>query len=163
MCGPTTSSPFPGADPPPSTRRRTRRPPGRRARRPSVRARAPHIRRTPCPRTTRSRSPSRSSSTPAPTPGRRRTSNVTPLSPAQWSVTYNGENVPLTPSIGNWSLPCRSHYWICDGRVRWSCRYAPSENDQNQDRDRRLLAAHDVGEQPGQAASLRRCLWPWRL
>ncbi|MFG2767453.1 DUF6527 family protein [Streptomyces rubiginosohelvolus] len=75
----------------------------------------------------------------------------------------NGENVSLTPSIGNWSLPCRSHYWICDGRVRWSRRYAPSEIDQNQDRDRRLLAAHDVGEQPGRAASLRGCLWPWRL
>lgn len=88
---------------------------------------------------------------------------VTPLSPAQWSLTYNGENVSLTPSIGNWSFPCRSHYWIRDGRIRWSRRYSPSEIDQNQDRDRRLLAAHDSGEQQSRrAASFRRRLKFWR-
>ncbi|MFF5931594.1 DUF6527 family protein [Streptomyces hydrogenans] len=88
---------------------------------------------------------------------------VTPLSPAQWSLTYDGENVSLTPSIGNWSLPCQSHYWIRHGRVRWSRRYSPAEIDQNRDRDRRLLAAHDSGEQQaGQRARLRRRLRFWR-
>ena len=37
---------------------------------------------------------------------------VTPLSPAEWSVTFDGETISLHPSIGNWSLDCRSHYWI---------------------------------------------------
>jgi hypothetical protein len=27
--------------------------------------------------------------------------------------------VTLQPSIGNWSLPCRSHYWIDHNRIRW--------------------------------------------
>src|SRR5438445_703184 len=36
---------------------------------------------------------------------------ITPLSPAQWSLTYNGQAITLEPSIGNWSFPCRSHYW----------------------------------------------------
>jgi hypothetical protein len=45
---------------------------------------------------------------------------VTPLSPAEWSVTYNGHSVSLYPSIGNWGLPCQSHYWIKDGQVRWA-------------------------------------------
>ncbi|WP_280142519.1 DUF6527 family protein [Streptomyces wuyuanensis] len=88
---------------------------------------------------------------------------ATPLSPAQWSLTDNGANDPLTPSIGNWSLPRHSHYWICDDRVRWSHRYTPAEIDQNQDRDRRLLAAHDSGEQrPRRMASLRRHFRFWR-
>ena len=44
---------------------------------------------------------------------------VTPLSPRDWSVVFDGETVSLTPSIGNWSFPCRSHYWVPKGKVVW--------------------------------------------
>ncbi|MFB7085771.1 DUF6527 family protein [Streptomyces sp. NPDC056296] len=87
---------------------------------------------------------------------------VTPLSPAQWSFTYDGESVSLTPSIGNWSLPCQSHYWIRDGRVRWSRRYSPAEIDRNRDRDRRLLAQGPGSREPAQPSWLRRLLQFWR-
>lgn len=42
---------------------------------------------------------------------------VTPLSPAEWTVRCNGGRVSLSPSVGNWSYPCRSHYVIRNGRV----------------------------------------------
>lgn len=42
---------------------------------------------------------------------------VTPLSPAEWTVKCNAGRVSLTPSIGNWSYRCRSHYVIRNGRV----------------------------------------------
>jgi hypothetical protein len=42
---------------------------------------------------------------------------VTPLSPAQWAVAYDGENVSLNPSIAGGR--CNSHYVIARGRVRW--------------------------------------------
>lgn len=45
---------------------------------------------------------------------------VTPLSPTDWVLFYDGEAVSLHPSIGNWSLPCRSHYFIEDGKVVWA-------------------------------------------
>ena len=45
---------------------------------------------------------------------------VTPLSPTDWALTYNGETASLDPSIGNWDLPCRSHYLVREGRVVWS-------------------------------------------
>lgn len=45
---------------------------------------------------------------------------VTPLSPTDWKMIYDGASVSLHPSIGNWSFPCRSHYWIRDGRVQWA-------------------------------------------
>ncbi len=45
---------------------------------------------------------------------------VTPLSPRDWKLTFDGESVSLHPSIGNWSFPCRSHYWIKSNRVRWA-------------------------------------------
>jgi hypothetical protein len=42
---------------------------------------------------------------------------VTPLSPTDWKMIYDGASVSLTPSIGNWQLSCRSHYVIRQGRV----------------------------------------------
>ena len=52
---------------------------------------------------------------------------VTPLSPTDWRLTFDGEAISLTPSIGNWSYPCRSHYWIEGNRVRWS--YSMSDEE----------------------------------
>jgi hypothetical protein len=37
---------------------------------------------------------------------------VTPLSPTDWKLIFDGDTVSLDPSIGNWSFPCQSHYWI---------------------------------------------------
>lgn len=37
---------------------------------------------------------------------------VTPISPNEWRLTYDGESMSLYPSIGNWDLPCKSHYFI---------------------------------------------------
>lgn len=37
---------------------------------------------------------------------------VTPIRPTGWKLTYDGDTVSLHPSIGNWSFPCRSHYWL---------------------------------------------------
>lgn len=45
---------------------------------------------------------------------------VTSLSPARWRLTYNGETVSLSPSIGNWSHPCKSHYFITNDKVVWA-------------------------------------------
>lgn len=44
---------------------------------------------------------------------------VTPLTPCDWRLIFDGQTVSLEPSIGNWSFPCRSHYWIRRSTVRW--------------------------------------------
>ena len=48
---------------------------------------------------------------------------VTPLSPTDWKLSFDGETISLYPSIGNWSLPCQSHYWITDNEVEWAPRW----------------------------------------
>lgn len=53
----------------------------------------------------------------------------TPLSPTDWSLTFNGVSVSLTPSVGNWSLPCRSHYIIDRGKVRWAAAWDSDQVD----------------------------------
>jgi hypothetical protein len=42
---------------------------------------------------------------------------VTPLTPTDWRMTYDGDTVSLWPSVGNWNAACRSHYIIDRGRV----------------------------------------------
>jgi hypothetical protein len=37
---------------------------------------------------------------------------VTPFSPTDWKLTFDCVSVSLYPSIGNWSPPCRAHYFI---------------------------------------------------
>lgn len=44
---------------------------------------------------------------------------VTPFTPNDWQMMFDGETVSLSPSIGNWSYPCHSHYWIRNNRVIW--------------------------------------------
>lgn len=45
---------------------------------------------------------------------------VTPLNLAKWRLTESNGTVSLNPSVGNWSFPCQSHYWISGNRVQWA-------------------------------------------
>ena len=54
---------------------------------------------------------------------------VTPLTPNDWKLVFDGETVSLTPSIGNWSLDCQSHYWIRRNKVVWARQFSKSEID----------------------------------
>lgn len=60
---------------------------------------------------------------------------VTPLSPTDWQIAYDGETLSLiggddavsrAGSIGNWSFPCGSHYLIRRGRVQWRGPWRPA-------------------------------------
>jgi hypothetical protein len=52
---------------------------------------------------------------------------VTPLGHTDWQLVFDGESISLTPSIGNWSLPCQSHYWIRWNRVKWAPRWTAAQ------------------------------------
>lgn len=60
---------------------------------------------------------------------------VTPLSPTDWSLTFDGETVSLSPSIGNWSFPCKSHYFIRKSRIRWARKFSNSEIEEVKEND----------------------------
>lgn len=61
---------------------------------------------------------------------------VTPLKSYAWTLTTQGDAFSLRPSIGNWNLPCRSHYWIIDGRIKWGGAYTEEEVREAQLSDR---------------------------
>lgn len=67
---------------------------------------------------------------------------VTPLTPTDWKMTYDGESVSLHPSVGNWQLACRSHYVIDHGRVIEAGRWTRKQIADEQERDRRVKARY---------------------
>lgn len=62
---------------------------------------------------------------------------VTPLSPQDWELTFNGESISLFPSIGNWSFPCKSHYWIKRNKVIQAYSWSDEMIIQNREKTRR--------------------------
>lgn len=43
----------------------------------------------------------------------------TPLGVKDWQLFYDGKTITLSPSIGNYSFPCQSHYFIRRNRIVW--------------------------------------------
>ena len=52
---------------------------------------------------------------------------LTPLNYHEWRLTGSDFSPSLTPSVGNWNLECKSHYWIRKGRTVWAPRWSPEE------------------------------------
>jgi len=61
---------------------------------------------------------------------------VTPLTPTDWQLTFDGETVSLWPSIGNWNFPCRSHYVIERSEVIQALPWSDRRIAQGRFRDR---------------------------
>lgn len=61
---------------------------------------------------------------------------ITPLTPADWTIRKAGNIVSLTPSIGNWSFACKSHYFITENQVVWARGMSQWQIDRVRERDR---------------------------
>jgi len=42
------------------------------------------------------------------------------ISPNDWKVCWDGQTISVSPSVGNWSLPCQSHYFIRRNGIQWA-------------------------------------------
>lgn len=60
---------------------------------------------------------------------------VTPLSPTDWRLSFNGKTVSLYPSIGNWNFDCQSHYWIKNNKIEFSDRWTKDQIDFGREND----------------------------
>ena len=73
----------------------------------------------------------------------------TPLHPTGWRLWYDGESVSLSPSVGNWSEKCQSHYVIRDSRVLWADRLPRDKIRRiREQRHRDLEDYYGVGRRP---------------
>lgn len=64
---------------------------------------------------------------------------VTPFSPVEWQLGFDGESVSLSPSIGNWAFPCQSHYWIKNDTICWAGAWDKEQIIEGYQRDAREL------------------------
>ena len=51
----------------------------------------------------------------------------TPILETEWKISFGKDGPTLHPSIGNWQLPCRSHYVINNGKVIWAGDFTDEE------------------------------------
>lgn len=67
---------------------------------------------------------------------------VTPIRPTDWTLIWNGETVTMKPSIGNWSLPCQSHYLIIENEIIWAGKWSSSQIKAGRERDKKVKSQY---------------------
>jgi hypothetical protein len=70
---------------------------------------------------------------------------ITPFTPNDWQLTYDGDTISLHPSIGSWSFPCQSHYIINESRVIWAEQWSQERIDAGRSWDKRRKDRHYSG------------------
>lgn len=81
---------------------------------------------------------------------------VTPLTPTDWRMTFDGESISLDPSIGNWSFDCKSHYWIENSVVHWAPQMSRKQIEAGRARDRSAKKEYFESRQMGRNGSSSR-------
>ena len=66
---------------------------------------------------------------------------VTPLKPGRWELSEKDGRVSLSPSVGNWSAECQSHYVIDGNCVKWSVGFSPAQIAANRAGDRQASSS----------------------
>ena len=93
---------------------------------------------------------------------------VTPLSPTDWKLTYDGVSISLHPSIGNWGLECQSHYWIERSTITWARQLSRERIEAGRAHDRRAKKMYYLGVGTGSKKEStstndesRKGMWAW--
>lgn len=63
---------------------------------------------------------------------------VTPLTPTDWELRFDGKSVSLYPSIGNWNFKCKSHYFITRNQIRHVRRWDDWEIQEGRKEDAKI-------------------------
>ena len=84
----------------------------------------------------------------------------TPLRPTRWTLKETPKGPSLRPSVGNWQLPCQSHYLITRGNVEWCGAWTPEQVAKGRKgEEQRQRAYYDALDR--KRAGLLHRLWRW--
>lgn len=67
---------------------------------------------------------------------------TTPLGENEWTLTENAGKATLFPSLGNWELPCKSHYWVKKGRIIWSYQWTEEQIEAGRKAEEKARITH---------------------
>jgi hypothetical protein len=84
----------------------------------------------------------------------------TPLGEIGWVLDTCTNGPTLRPSIGNWQLPCQSHYWIRGGNIIWAEPWTPKQIAAGWETEEQRRRAH-YERRKRKADRLWRRVWYW--
>jgi hypothetical protein len=86
---------------------------------------------------------------------------VTPLSPIDWELTFDGKTVSLYPSIGNWNFECQSHYFIAKSKIEHVRKWSEEEIEKGRSKDTRSKEEFYSSQKPSvrKGVSVRGKFW----
>jgi len=88
---------------------------------------------------------------------------VTPLGPREWSFHEKNGKPTLSPSVGNWQIPCRSHYWIRGGQIEWSDQWTNEKIEAGRIRDHARLRLYMTAKERVRKGSFWERIKTWFL
>ena len=81
---------------------------------------------------------------------------VTPFSPTDWRLTFDGKTVSLHPSIGNWNFDCQTHYWIVNNKILYAGKWSKEEVKKGRKKDKKLKHRYYKGDLHNPTSSVKR-------
>ena len=75
---------------------------------------------------------------------------ITPLGNVEWFLEEENGKPSLSPFIGNWQIPCKSHYWIRKGQIEWAGEWSAEKIAKGQftEEKRRELYYSELSKRP---------------
>jgi hypothetical protein len=77
---------------------------------------------------------------------------ITPFTPTDWQMTFDGDAVSLHPSVGNWNQGCRSHYVIERNQVIEAGPWSRAQIEAERRRDKMAKSAYFAASADGSPA-----------
>jgi len=84
----------------------------------------------------------------------------TPIGPTDWSLKETTAGPTLSPSVGNWQLPCKSHYYVYEGDIEWSGAWSPEQIVAGRQAEEKRHRAYFERRARKRGGPVRR-LWNW--
>ena len=77
-----------------------------------------------------------------------------------WSFELKGGL--FYPSIGNWQFPCKSHYWISGGEIRWAEEWTPEQIEAGREAEDQRRRRY-YRERDRQQIGILKRFWRWLI
>lgn len=89
---------------------------------------------------------------------------VTPISPTDWKLIFDGKTISLSPSIGNWNFKCQSHYWIKRNGIIYAEKWCKKEiqTSRNSDKKRKEKFYNEISENDGPVLKILKNKKGWK-
>jgi len=84
----------------------------------------------------------------------------TPVGPTDWAVEETPAGPTLMPSVGNWQFPCKSHYFIREGRIVWAGSWTPEQITLGRKAEEKRHLAYFANRARQRGGTLQR-FWRW--